>query len=500
MIYYNCKNIIIERKLIVNEISLTKLFTYNNNVYQIGEKFKSLERSFSKSSSKTKTSAVTGAKLIMASCLCGYKSINELMSTVHNKETSFKNLFDKKEYIPKTHGLRDCISNTDYKQIEQINYSVIQKAKENKIFKKNLVDGLMVAAHDGVEISETNKYIANLPEREHKDGNINKYIKYFCTMNIGPEANLVLMTKQLTEREKVLTESGKKKAKTIGETTAYLEMLPALNKLIGRNIDVNVFDALYFNCNVMNKIDELNQYFVIRMEDKTRHIYNDAKGLFEKSKPVEEYELVEITRKIKVKYSKEAKHKDYEKVKKKIEKRKITDKTIGEKVFIKKEISNKKNSIKTTEIYEKIIRKIQVWDETGFEYSKYRKELRVIRSIEKYKSDNKIKIQEVYISTNMLEHERSSIIKIMHLRWNIENCGFRKLKQQYKLEHIFIGDFNSINYIFQMIILVNNLLELYLKIRLKEAIELTYIMINKIFEKQFQNIFDIGKIMLGVSG
>ena len=319
-------------------------------------------------------------------------------------------------------------------------------------------------------------------------------------MNIGPEVNLVLMTKQMTEREKVLTESGKKKAKTIGETTAYLEMLPLLNKLVGRNIDVNVFDALYLNCNVMNEIDKNNQYFVIRMEDKTRHIYKDAEGLFKESKPIEEYELVEITRKIKVKYSKEAKHKDYEKAKKKIEKRKITDKPIGENIFIKKEISNKKNSIKTTEIYEKVIRKIQVWDETGFEYSNYKNKLRIIRSIENYKSDNKIKTQEVYIATNMLEHERSTIIKIMHLRWNIENCGFRKLKQQYKLDHIFIGDFNSINYIFQMIILVNNLLELYLKIRLKDVIELTYVMINKIFEKQFQNIVDIGKIMLGVSG
>ena len=36
--------------------------------------------------------------------------------------------------------------------------------------------------------------------------------------------------------------------------------------------------------------------------------------------------------------------------------------------------------------------------------------------------------------------------------------------------------------------------------RLKDVIELTYVMINKIFEKQFQNIVDIGKIMLGVSG
>ena len=485
--------------MIANEISLKKLFTYNNNVYHIGEKFKSLERNFSKSSSKTKTKAVTGAKLIMASCLCGHESINELISTIHNKETSFENLFDKKEYIPKMHGLRDCISNTDYKQIERINYSVIEKAKENKVFKKNLVDGLMVVAHDGVEICETSKNIVNLPEREHKDGTINKYIKYLCSMNIGPQINLVLMTKQMTEREKVLTESGKKKAKTIGETTAYLEILPTLNKLIGRNIDVNVFDALYVNANVMNEINQNGQYFVIRMEDESKYIYKDAKGIFDNRKPDEEYEFVEVIQNIKVEYSKTAKHKDYEKTKIKIEKRKITDKTIGEKEFIKKETSIKKNSIKTTITYEKVIRKIKVWDDDGFEYSTYKGNLRVIRSLEEYKSKDKIKVQEIYILTNMIEHKRSTIIEIMHLRWHIENCGFRKLKQQYNLKHIFIGDFNSINYIFQMIILTSNLLELYLKIRLKEVIKLTYIMRNKIFEKQFQTIVDIGKIMLGLS-
>lgn len=455
-----------------------------------------MERNYSKSCSKTKTEAVTGAKLIMASCLCGHQSINELISTVHNKGTSFKNLFNKKEYIPKMHGLRDCISNTDYKQIENFNYSVIEKAKENKIFKKNLVDGLMVVAHDGVEISETNKNIENLPEREHKDGNINKYIKYLCSMNVGPKANLVLMTKQLTEHETVVTENGRKKAKTIGETTAFLEMLPALDKVMGKAIDVNVFDALYLNTNVMNEIDESGQYFVIRMEDETKHIYKDAKGLFEKSKPIHEYEVVEITREIEIKYSKKAKHKDVKKIKKKIEKRKVTDKSIGERYFVKEEISTRKNSIKKTKTYEKVIKKIKVWDADGFEYSTYKGNLRVILSVEEYKSENTIKTQEIYIVTNMINHEVSTIIKIMHLRWNIENNGFRKLKQQYKLNHIFIGNFNSINYIFQMIILVSNLLELYLKIRLKEIVEITYIMRNKIFEKQIQNIVDIGKIMI----
>lgn len=106
--------------------------------------------------------------------------------------------------------------------------------------------------------------------------------------------------------------------------------------------------------------------------------------------------------------------------------------------------------------------------------------------------------QEIYIATNMLNHSVRAIIKIMHLRWNIENCGFRKLKQQYNLEHIFIGEFNAINYIFQMIILVSNLLEMYFKIRLKVAMKYTYVMLKKIFEKEVQMTERIGDYLMGI--
>lgn len=457
-----------------------------------------MERKSAKINSEYKTEAVTGAKLMMVGLLSHHKSINELIETTHSKQTSFANLFGKKEYVPKMHGFRDCIINTDYKQIEKINYSVIEKAKENKIFAKNTVDGLTVVAHDGVEMTETNKDIDNLPEREHKNGEIKKYIKYLCTMNVGPKANIMISTKQLTEREMVITETGRKKAKTIGETTALIETLPIIDKIIGRCVDVNVTDALFLNVKVMNAVNERNQYFVTRMEDDSKTIYKDAEGLFKNRKSNESYEIVEITKEIDVKYSKSAKRKDKRKVKKRTEKRQMTDNKINDRRFIKEETSVKKNSIRRTKTYEKVIRKIEVWDETGFTYSSYEGELRVIRSVEKYWNGKKEEIQEIYIVTNMLSHPRSTIIKIMHLRWHIENCGFRKIKQQFNFEHIFIGEFNAINYIFQMMILVNNLLELYLKIRLKESINLTYIMMGKIFEKEIQNTMDIGNILLGI--
>lgn len=486
--------------MIVNEISLKKFLTYTYSVYDIGGKFNKLERISKKNLKKEarpKTKASTGAKMMMLGCLCHHNSINELNDTTHNKHTSLKNFFNRKEYIPKTHGLRDCIIETDYKQLVDINNYVINKAKDNKFFKKNLIDGLSICAWDGVENCETSKEINNLPEREHETGEIKKYIKYLCAMNVGERANVMIAVKQMTEKEKVLTKSGKEKAKTFGETTAMLEMLPIVEEKIGRVIDVNVMDALFLNKNIMTAINDRGQYFVIRLEDDTKLIYKDAKGLFEKSKPTTEYEIVEIIEEINVKFSKKAKHKDYTKTKIRIKERAITDKKLNDKIYIDTKESTKKNSIKKIKYYERVIKKVKAWNDE-FEFSTYEHPVRVVRSVEQYWHEGKEKQQEIYIATNMLNHSVRTIIKIMHIRWHIENCGFRKLKQQYNLEHIFIGEFNAINYIFQMIILVSNLLEMYFKVRLKVAVKYTYIMLKKIFEKEIQTTERIGDIFMGI--
>ena len=48
-----------------------------------------------------------------------------------------------------------------------------------------------------------------------------------------------------------------------------------------------------------------------------------------------------------------------------------------------------------------------------------------------------------------------------------------------------------------MIILVSNLLEVYLKIRLKDPPVITYIMLKKLFEKEINITKDIGKYFVG---
>ena len=469
--------------MIVNGITLKKFLTYTNSVYQIDEKFKELRRK----NCKAKTKAQTVAKTLLASLICGHQSINELNNINRCKSTSLKMLYNKNEYVPQTHGLRDCTIDTDWKQLEKINNAIIQKSKENKVFRNNKVDGLTVMAWDGVDLTETKKNIKGLPEKEYDDG-IRKYVKYVCAMNVGPRANIMVASKQLLEVDKILTSTGKERAKTIGETKVFEEMWKETEKAIGSVIDVHVFDALYLNQNVTNLINKAGKYFVIRLKDETREIYKDAKGLFESRKADNKYEIVEHIVIRNIKYSKEAKKKNQIKTKTTTFKREITNSKLNERKLINEYIQEKKNgTVKVTE-YEKVIVRKETWDDE-FELTGYKGKVRVIGS-----KETSNKNQEIYVVTNMLDHDVETVLKIMHLRWNIENCGFRTIKQRYNLEHIFIGELNAINYIVQMIFMAFNLLELYQKIRLKNGIDLTWKMITRIFEKEYHSNKIIKKI------
>lgn len=467
--------------MIANEISLKKLIIYNNSVYDINEKFKGLQRE----NSKAKTKASTVAKTMLASMMCGHTSINELININKCKKTQFKMLYKQGEYIPKMHGLRDCIMDTDYKQIEEINNKVIEKIKENKVIRNNKVDGLVVVAWDGVDLNETTKDIKGLPEKEY-DKEIRKYIKYECAMNIGEKANIILNIKPFEEVDKVTSKTGKERAKTIGETKAFERMFEETERKAGGCIDVHVMDALYLDQYVTNRINDKGKYFVIRLKDETRDIYQDAKGLFEAREADKKYEIIEHIITKDIKYNKNAKKKDEIKTKIRREIREITSEKLNEKRLIKEKTVMKKNSIIKVTEYERVIIRKEVWFDE-FELTGYKGKVRVVRSKETSMNGKKEKVQEIYAVTNMLYHDVETILKIMHLRWNIENCGFRTLKQRHSLEHIFIGELNAINYIVQMIVLAFNLFELYTKVRLKEEVTITWSMVTRLFEDALHN-------------
>lgn len=66
-------------------------------------------------------------------------------------------------------------------------------------------------------------------------------------------------------------------------------------------------------------------------------------------------------------------------------------------------------------IYEKIVTRKEVWDDI-FELTGYDKEVRVLRSLETNYNNRKERVQELYVVTNILNHDVETILKIMYSR------------------------------------------------------------------------------------
>lgn len=365
-------------------MKLKKFFNYANSVYQIGEQINSLKRK----NLKSKIVPKTCAKMLITGFLCQNRSINEIKETTYVSK-NFKNIFEPKETQAKTHGLRDCIIDTDYQQYRKINENMINKLKENKFFRTNLLDGLSVVGVDGVEEFETNKNIEGLPERNHKDGRISKYYKTLGIMSIGEKSQIMIRLEELQAKEgneitkKIEEENENKrvsestiteKIKAEGEITVLKRILPEINKIMGKRCDVIVGDALFDKAPVMNAIKKEGIEAVARTKDVRRAIYKDAMGLFNSRDADLIYEEVEKQTKTEIKYSKESHKKN--KIKKQIErvKRDITEAKIGETITIKtKNTGQRKIKKKITET-EKIIKKVHVWsdifDMENYEYRK----------------------------------------------------------------------------------------------------------------------------------
>ena len=331
-------------------MKLKSLFNYGNSIYQLKEKFNRLKRK----NKKAKIKASTAAKIMAIGILCQNRSINEIEETI-NDVGSLKNIYTPKEKEAKTHGLREALKDTNYKQIKLINEGMLEKTKENKLFRKDTIDGLSVIAVDGVEEFDTKKKIKGLPERNHSDGTKSRYYKCLGVMYLGEKTQYMieleeLKAKEAKEIEKELEKNKKKnteeKIKAEGEITVLKRFLPELKKKIGRDVDVIVSDVLFSNVPVLNAVKENGFEIVTRFKDERRDIYKDAEGMFRNRGADKEYEEVEIKTKVETNYSKRSHKRNKVKTTKEIITREITKGEIGIKKKIETKTTKKKNSTK----------------------------------------------------------------------------------------------------------------------------------------------------------
>ena len=88
--------------------------------------------------------------------------------------------------------------------------------------------------------------------------------------------------------------------------------------------------------------------------------------------------------------------------------------------------------------------------------------LEVVKFKEKQKKGKKEKEDTIYVVSTDIKMKNSTINKIIHARWDIENEGFNELKNHCHMNHCYICEENAIQVILEMMIISYNLWELYI--------------------------------------
>ena len=437
-------------------MNLTNLLDYSNSIYNFNKEINSIERK----NKNADTEPSTAIKMLICGIFTKANSINAIENAIFNSYSNrFSNIFSGKEFIPRTHALRDCINDIDYKDVSKIHFNILNKLKENKFFDNHDYRGSRVMIADGVEAFETHKKIEGLHVRNHKNDTTGYYYKSLGLMYLTEDVDIMIDLVPFETSEVEDDKEHNDKVKSEGEITVLKRLLPTLKDY---KIDITVLDCMFLNAPCFSTAKENNIDVIVKLTDTRRNLYKDASLLFKTTKPKLEYEVVEVIETTKTKYSKESKKKNTTKTDKYIITRAISDAKINEKIVTLDKETVHPKKIVSKKITYKVIKKVKVWSD-NFEMTNYG-EVRVIKVEENSGNETK----EMYIVTTLLDEDLEFIVDLMHKRWDIELKGFRKLKTRYNMDHLYIGTDNAIRLITYLIMIVYNLIELYFNIHTRK--------------------------------
>lgn len=124
---------------------LLKLVKYMKNVYQIDHGLNKL--------TDGRVNPIYSTGQVILPVLFGFllriKSFNELNFMIKNHE--FSKLYPRGTRLPQIDAIGDTLKVIDINGLNQINYHIIKKSVENKVFENGTIDGYTVAAIDGTK-------------------------------------------------------------------------------------------------------------------------------------------------------------------------------------------------------------------------------------------------------------------------------------------------------------------------------------------------------------
>lgn len=259
-----------ERRFGANEeLILEKFVRYINKVYGVSKYVHQIRDGRSRQLIKT---AVVGYLLIFAFVL-QISSFHRMMCHLERNKRRFQNLLPKGKRIPKIDALRETIKQMYLEDVLSMYDGIIDTATENKVLRENTINGLRVAAVDGVELfSSKVKCCEDCLTREVK-GEDEYFHKAVVCMTVGCDPHIAIGAEMLGPKN---DGSGKDE----GEMTGVKRLLTKLHKRHYHFADVIVADALYMNAPFLNLVKGIGMEAVVRAKDERLNIVQDALGMF----------------------------------------------------------------------------------------------------------------------------------------------------------------------------------------------------------------------------
>jgi len=261
-----------------DELILEKFVRYINNVYDVAKHVHKIRDGKRRRTIKT---AVVGYLLIFAFVM-QVSSFNRMKYLLEMNKKRFLNLLPKGTRLPKIDAIRETVKSMELENVKAMYKGIINKTVENKVLREGTINGLRVAAVDGVELfSSKAKCCEDCLRREVK-GEDEYFHKAVVCMTVGSDPHIALGAEMLGPKH-----DGSDKDE--GEMTGAKRLLENLHTTHYHFADVIVADALYMNAPFLNLVKGIGMDAVIRAKDTRLNIVKDALGLFKGRKPEQEF-------------------------------------------------------------------------------------------------------------------------------------------------------------------------------------------------------------------
>lgn len=375
----------------MNKSYLKQMLSYFSNVYHLGEKIKSLKDG--RIDPQIKTSTISF--IVLFAFICRLRSFNRLEHWL--EKGRFKKLFPKKTRLPHIDAVRRSLSNFNIDSLDNMHDHIVKTIFKNKVFRNGTIDGIKVAAIDGVEIFEsTKKSCEKCLTRVDKQGITHYFHRAVVCATIGLDPHIVLGYEMLEPKS-----DGSDKDE--GEITGGKRLIRKLYGKFHHFADIIVADALYCKAPWLKEVLSIGMDAVVRVKDERLHIVKDALGLFQSRQANKQWVV---------------------------------------------------NAGSTNKII------VSAWDDDGFEMTDMEvRFVRFVEEI--YEGNVKKESKEVWIVTTNKNICAETLWKIIHKRWDIENNVFHQLKTECHLDHCYLHSPTGIDAIVGFMMIAFNLTQLY---------------------------------------